>query len=408
MRSSALIQPAFRRAQALAALALVALAVPALGQEDPIAPLEEQIRLSRQQLAAIRDEQSRLRDEMDVLSAQIHDVSAELENLNEQARNQEALLREMDHQLALRDQQVLETTSDLLRTKDQLVEKEALFARRARDLYMRGPLANWQVLLAAENFSDLINRYQYLYLVALHDRLLVKQIEDLKDLLEQQYGMLRRDVQGLREVRSEKVREIQDLYHLEQERGRRLQTVRGQHATTARQLEELELEENELTGLVDRLEREREAAEALAEASPTASTLAPEDRGTLSWPVQGRVIYGFGEQRNPDGTRIIRQGMGIAAAEHTEVKAVATGTVAFAQPYLSYGPSVILSHGGGYYTVYLYLSEILVRQDDLVATGQVLGRVGGVDTAEGPHLEFQIRVNRGAVDPRPWLRRSGG
>jgi septal ring factor EnvC (AmiA/AmiB activator) len=120
------------------------------------------------------------------------------------------------------------------------------------------------------------------------------------------------------------------------------------------------------------------------------------------------VIYGFGQQRNPDGTVIIRQGMGIAAAEHTEVKAVATGTVAFAQPYMSYGPSVILSHGGGYYTVFLYLSEILVREGDLVATGQVLGRVGGVDTPEGPHLEFQLRVNRGAVDPRPWLRRSGG
>ncbi|NIN72916.1 MAG: peptidoglycan DD-metalloendopeptidase family protein [Gemmatimonadetes bacterium] len=405
MRRSAL---APLRACSHAALAALALAGPAMGQEDPIAPLEEQIRLSRQQLAAIRDEQRRLRNEMDALSAQIHDVSAELENLNQQARNQEALLREMDHQLALRDQQVVATTSDLLRTQDQLVEKEVLFARRARDLYVRGPLANWQVLLAAENFSDLINRYQYLYLVALYDRLLVKQIENLKDLLEEQYDMLRREVQGLRETRSEKVREIQDLYLLERERGRRLRTVRGQQATTARQLEELELAETELTGLVGRLEREREAAEALAAASPTASTLAPEDRGTLSWPVQGRVIYGFGQQRNPDGTRIIRQGMGIAAAEQTEVKAVATGTVAFAQPYLSYGPSVILSHGGGYYTVYLYLSEILVREGELVATGQVLGRVGGADTPEGPHLEFQIRVNREAVDPRPWLRGPGG
>ncbi|UCC73300.1 MAG: peptidoglycan DD-metalloendopeptidase family protein [Gemmatimonadota bacterium] len=399
---------ALLRASYLAALAVTGLTGPLLGQEDPIAPLEEQIRLSRQRLAAIREEQRRLRSEMDALSAQIHNVSAELDNLNQQARNQEALLREMDHQLLIRDQQVQETTADLLQTQDQLVEKKVLFARRARDLYMRGPLANWQVLLAAESFSDLINRYQYLYLVALHDRLLVRQIEDLKDLLEQQYDKLRREVQGLRGVRSEKVREIQDLYHLERERGRRLRTVRGQHETAGRQLEELERAENELTNLVDRLERERAAAEALAAASPTARTLLPEDRGTLDWPVRGRVIYGYGQQRNPDGTVIIRQGIGIAADEHTEVQAVRTGTVVFAQPYLSYGPSVILSHGGGYYTVYLYLSDILVREGELAATGQVIGYVGGSDTPEGPHMEFQVRVNRSAVDPRPWLRRTSG
>ncbi len=391
-------------ARALAALALLALANPALGQEDPIAPLEEQIRLSRQRLAAIREEQRRLRSEMDALSAQIHDVRAELDNLNRQARNQEALLREMDHELAIRDRQVVETTADMLRTQDQLVEKQVLFSRRARDLYTRGPLANWQVLLAAESFSDLINRYQYLYLVALHDRLLVRQIEELGNLLQQQYERLKREVQELRDVRNEKVREIQDLYHLERQRGRRLRTVRGMQASTERRLEELERAEGKLTSLVDRLERERRAAEALAAASPTRGALSPEDRGTVDWPVEGRLIYRFGRQQNPDGTVIIRQGIGIGADELAEVRAVRGGTVVFAQPYVSYGPSVILSHGGGYYSLYLYLSEIVVAEGDTVAAGQLIGRVGGADTPEGPHIEFQIRINREAVDPLPWLR----
>jgi septal ring factor EnvC (AmiA/AmiB activator) len=392
-------------AAVLSILAALSLASAAAGQEDPIQPLEEQIRLSRQRLAQIREEQWRLRSEMDALSAQIHNVSAELENLDSQTRNQEALLREMDHQLVIRDQQVQVTTGDLLRTRDHLVEKQVLFARRARDLYKRGPLANWQVLLAAESFADLINRYQYLFLVALHDRLLVRQIEELKSLLEQQYEKLRGEVHGLREIRDEKVREIQDLYHLERERGRRLATVRGLQATTVARLEELENAESNLTSLVDRLEREREAAEALAASAPTRGTLTPDLRGRLDWPVEGRVLYRFGQQRNTDGTVIVRRGVGISAAEHSDVKAVATGSVVFARPYVSYGPSVILSHGGGYYSLYLYLSDITVNEGEMVATGQIVGHVGGADTPEGAHMEFQIRERGQAIDPVPWLRR---
>jgi septal ring factor EnvC (AmiA/AmiB activator) len=381
----------------------------AIAQEkDPIAPLEEQIDLSRRRLTQIRDEKQRLRAEMDALSTQIHDVRAELDNLNLQAQNQEALLREMDNQLAIRDQQVRATTSDLLRTEDELVEKKVLFSRRARDLYKRGPLANVHILLSADSFSDLINRYQYLYLVALHDRLLVRQIEELRGLLEEQYSKLRRELQDMQQLRAEKVQEIQNLYHLEDERGRRLQAVRGLKNTAQRRLAQLDRDERELNGLLERLEREREAAEALAAAAPTRGTLTPAVRGTLDWPVDGRVMYSFGQQRNPDGTVILRNGVGIAAREGTPVKAVRPGTVVFAQPYVSYGPSVIISHGGGYYSLYLYLSEINVAEGDAVSAAQVIGRVGGSSTPEGAHLEFQIRERGRAIDPGPWLRSARG
>jgi septal ring factor EnvC (AmiA/AmiB activator) len=387
-----------------AALTGLCIAAAAQAQEDPIEPLEEQIRLSRQRLEQIQSEKQRLRSEATELEAQVHDVREELDNLNAQARNQEALLRELDHQLSIRDQQVAESVADLLRTQDQLTEKNVLFARRARDLYKRGPLANVQVMLAAESFSDLINRYQYLYLVAMHDRLLVREIDELKNVLVERYDDLRREADGLRDVRNEKVQEIQDLYFLERERNRRLRTVQGLQATTERQLEQLNRDEEELSGLIDRLEREREAAEALAASEPTVGTLTEAERGRLDWPVQGRTLYRYGQQRNADGTVILRRGVGIAAEEGTSVEAVAGGTVVFAQPYLGYGPSVILSHGGGYYTVYLFLSEILVVQGEAVILGQTIGRVGGSATPEGPHLEFQIRINRQAVDPLPWLK----
>ena len=130
--------------------AVLAVAAPLALAQDPVKPLEEQIDLSKGRLDEIQREKQRLRTEMEALAAQVHDVRAELDNLDRQATNQETLLREMDHQLAIRDQQVAVTTADLLRTQDQLTEKKVLFARRARDLYKRGALAQIQVLLAAE------------------------------------------------------------------------------------------------------------------------------------------------------------------------------------------------------------------------------------------------------------------
>ena len=83
-----------------------------------------------------------------------------------------------------------------------------------------------------------------------------------------------------------------------------------------------------------------------------------------------------------------------------------------AGPFEGYGTTVMISHGDGFYTLYLYLEELGVVEGREVAAGQVVGTVGGVDTPEGPHLEFQIRapVDGGspqAQDPLQWLRPVG-
>ncbi len=91
------------------------------------------------------------------------------------------------------------------------------------------------------------------------------------------------------------------------------------------------------------------------------------------------------------------------------MRAVKAGTVVLAGPFEGYGPTVVLSHGGGFYTLYLYLEEIGVIQGREVEAGQVVGTVGGSQTPEGPHIEFQIRapVAGGApqaMDPLQWLK----
>src|SRR5690606_24056280 len=114
----------------------------------------------------------------------------------------------------------------------------------------------------------------------------------------------------------------------------------------------------------ERLAAERRRAAGRAAAPAEGSTLSMSDRGTLDWPVDGRVLYRFGRSTQPNGTVIRWNGIGIGAAAGTRVSAVEAGTVVMAGPFEGYGPTVILSHGGGYYSLYLYLKEVSVKEGD--------------------------------------------
>jgi septal ring factor EnvC (AmiA/AmiB activator) len=390
------------RAAALAAAVVAVPPAPAAGQ---LPQIESRIRESRQRLDAIRNERRELQKAMETLEARVHTLAAELENLNRQIDATLEVLRELEIQVAATEEAVRALTGELLQTQDWLVFRTAVLERRLREIYKRGPLADVQVLLAAESFGELLTRYKYLHLIALHDRLLIREVTELEARLRDRQTKLRRHLDELQRLHAEKLSELASLQALQRERERRLAGTQRERRMTQARLAQLEKDEAELASLVERLERERRAAESRATATPRAGTLATRSLGSLDWPVEGTILYPFGRQEVAGGVVIRRNGIGIQAPAGTPVRAVEAGTVVFAEPYFGYGPSVIVHHGEGYYSLYLYLDAIRVRAGQTVEKGEVVGTVGGRETPEGDHLEFQIREPGGrAVDPLRWLR----
>ena len=147
---------------------------------------------------------------------------------------------------------------------------------------------------------------------------------------------------------------------------------------------------------------------------PTSSELSMSiaDAGSLEWPLDGDLIYRFGQEQRPDGLVLNWNGVGIAGLPGSPVRAARNGLIVLAGPFEGYGPSVVLSHG--VYSLYLYLEEIRGAEGRSIGMGHVIGTVGGTDTAQGPHIEFQVRapIDGGvpeAQDPLEWLKpRAGG
>ena len=378
--------------------------------------IAQQIRSSQLRLEEIRAERDRLQQQMQQARSSAANVSAELRNIERQISASRSVLAELDFQTDVLVEQVDATSRELIATRERLSYSDATLNRRLRDIYKVGGLHTVRVLLGAESIADLMTRYRYLALMANYDRSLVARVSELEAALIAQNRELQDGLRELGALRQSKLGEVAELRSVEEERIATLDRYRGQEQTAATRLDQLEADVERLTSLMDDLEERRLAAErrrTIAGAPAFAgSTLTADDAGSLDWPVEGELIYRFGRERRPDGLVLRWNGIGIAAPTGSPVRAVRNGTVVLAGPFEGYGPTVVVSHGGGFYTLYLYLEEIGVVEGREVTAGQVVGTVGGGETPEGSHLEFQIRAptNGGspqARDPLQWLRPIG-
>lgn len=383
-------------------LTTLALPAPASGQ-DP--DLTREIQQSQRRLEQIREERSRLQRDLGDVQNRVRDAAAELGNLERRLSATRSALAEVEFQSDATTEQVTGATRDLVMSQEQLAMSKAILIRRLRDIYKMGPTHMTKVLLSAHSFTDVLNRYRYLQRIATFDQALVKRVRKLEAGLVQQNHVLRERMSVLGALFQDRLTEVAKLHSVEQAHQSAIRQYRAKEHTTSTRLEELDADASRMTTLIDALEERRKDLETRRNAS-----LSPEDAGSLEWPINGELIYEFGRDRRPNGTIIRWNGIGISAPTGTPVGAVKEGTVAYAGPFEGYGPTVMLSHGDGFYTLYLYLDEISVIEGREVTAGEVLGSVGGGDTPEGSHLEFQIRAplengsSPQAQDPLIWLR----
>jgi len=384
-------------------IALLAPAASSAQQGD----LRQEILDSQRRLEQIRAERERLEQEVGDVRSQVRDVSQELANVERRLSASTAVLAEIEFQSEATATQVTNATRDLIYSQDRLSESEAVLNRRLRDIYKMGPLHTAQVLLGATSFTDLLSRYRYLRQIASTDRQLVERVRTLQGQLVTQNDELRERMAQLGGLRQDRVSEVAQLRAVEREREAALADFRTREQRASSRIGELEADETRMTALIDDLESQRRALEA-ARARAGGPTISESDAGLLDWPLDGEVVYEFGRQQR-NGMVLRWNGIGLAAPIGTPVRAVKAGRVVLAGPFEGYGPTVVLSHGDGFYTLYLYLEEIGVVEGRDVEAGQVVGTVGGAETPEGPHLEFQIRAplegsSPEAQDPLLWLR----
>jgi murein DD-endopeptidase MepM/ murein hydrolase activator NlpD len=120
---------------------------------------------------------------------------------------------------------------------------------------------------------------------------------------------------------------------------------------------------------------------------------------------KGKITSLYGYRADPfTGTREFHGGLDIGAPDGTPVYAAREGTVEETGTSTELGKYIVLTHAGGYQTVYGHLSAISVTIKDKVSVGTIIGAVGHTGHATGPHLHFEVRTKSGTIDPLQLIR----
>ncbi len=139
---------------------------------------------------------------------------------------------------------------------------------------------------------------------------------------------------------------------------------------------------------------------------------------TNSVPLSGTITSGYGMRNDPiTGKWSKHTGIDISGTHRAPVHSIEGGMVTFAGTQNGFGNCVEISHvieGKNIYSFYAHLSSIDVKQGDVIAPRQVIGKEGGDPATDpnpgystGHHLHFEIRNKSGYgndIDPTPYLR----
>ncbi|MHB8124622.1 MAG: M23 family metallopeptidase [Desulfitobacteriaceae bacterium] len=117
-------------------------------------------------------------------------------------------------------------------------------------------------------------------------------------------------------------------------------------------------------------------------------------------PVVGPISSPFGQR---DGG--FHYGIDFAVNEGTNVQASKSGTVSFAGYRDIAGNVVQIDHPDGSQTIYGHNNQLLASVGQPVKQGEIIALSGNTGRSTGPHVHFEIRLDKGkrSVDPAPYL-----
>lgn len=199
-------------------------------------------------------------------------------------------------------------------------------------------------------------------------------------------------------------RTLREIARQEDQLAGLLVQVQQQVQSDTLEMERLARNAETLEQVLRRMEARAEAvaAEAARDRAATgAATGFAARRGSLQLPVDGPFLHRYGNPRG-SGVHALWRGEVFATADDAPVRAVSLGRTVYADWMRGYGFVVILDHGDDYLTLYGNAKELLTRQGDAVAAGDVIARAGSTHTGIAPGLYFELRHQGQTLNPQPW------
>ncbi len=384
----------------------------------------EQLRALQQRMEALRDElnqsenaQREARDELRGSEKAISDATRALRDISSQRKEVEAVLAQ--------------TRNGVKAGEDLLQAQQTRLARLLRGHQRAGEADALRHLLSGSDPNQSARDLQYLRSLSRSQLALMNTHRDTltrqRELVAQQDAQL----EQLRKLEGEQEREHARLQSEHDVRRKVLERISTQLRTERQELATLKRDEARLGRLIEALSKKsvrtpaRPQTNQATTATPstdTADTRGADDsgpavhatvidhggqpfpklRGKLPWPATGELARRFGAQGSDGGTPL--RGIFIRAASG-DVRAVAGGTVVFADWLRGFGNLIIVDHGDHYLSIYGNNEALLKQVGSTVRGGDTIASIGSSGGASESGLYFELRHQGQALDPLKWVSR---
>lgn len=363
-------------------------------------------------------------DAINSLKSEIAKTQNEIKDQEKREKSASGNLASLEKEMSLitqlisrlnRSQQL--TRSQISKLEKLIPENEELLSQyliryeaRAVEVYKKGQPNILVKLLSSETWEQAVYRVRYMKIVSdieksMQDslRLLItdinsqrqnldialhKNIETTKEKTTQQNALSKKQKTAKRELKKiQRSKEELQKYLAEKQEG----------------LKQLEAVRQQILSDKDRASREQRIRE---QRDYLNSKNFAELKGELVWPTNGKIVTKFGDQRNQQlNTTTNNPGIDIEGYAKAPVKAVFNGIVTTITYIRGYGTTIIIDHGGGYYTVYTHVTDLQIHEDGEVRSQDIIAYLGDDNAVNGSKLHFEIWGNSQKLDPQLWLEK---
>lgn len=330
----------------------------------------------------------------------------------------------LEEQISVFDNRIAEKKIDIKITQEEIIQKKKEIEKKEleidakkkeiekqkqkiadfiRLIYKNDQKSYLEVLVLNDSFSDFFNYLTFTKDIEYQLKNVLDKVILLKENLEKDKDLLERKKQNLEKLNKKLIGEKKGLEEEKTLKETLLKETKYSERIFQRLLKKTKQDRIKANKNILRLEREKRK---LFEEQKKKRVL--DDSSKLSWPVdpsRGISAY-FHDPTYPFRYLFEHPGIDIRISQGTPIHAPANGYVAKAHDNGMGYSYIMLIHDNGISTVYGHVSKILVKEDQFVTRGEIIGKTGGKPgtpgagkLTTGAHLHFEVRLNGIPVDP---------
>lgn len=369
------------------------------------------------------------------LENDLNDAQALIEQLQDQEGDIQEAVRELDDRLNVisgnidtlkaqtrqKNKELLDTQNQLEAARTDESEQYESMKVRIRYMYQNSGIGYLEALLESGSFAKMLKQVDYMSTMMQYDRAKLEEYQQTQELIQNAEETIRKDKADLEALQAQLEEEQQAVNLLMQEKETQLSGVRqgiSEAEQNAQQYQQEIEAENQLIQemlaaeaaakkAAEEQQKQQEVQKNNASADSNVNTNDVYEGGVFTWPCPSshKITSGFGYRDKPiAGATSYHQGYDIGASAGAAIVAAADGVVTSTGYSSVLGNYVILSHGGGLFTIYEHCSAVLVSQGQSVSRGSTIAKVGSTGVSTGPHLHFGVQLNGKYVDPGNYLK----